>query len=69
MVATHRDDDDPADPTLDQRFDHVALALGVLCRAGRDQKVVALTGHLFDGPRNDGEERIGNVGDHQADGG
>ena len=67
VVGRRRRDDQPVDAALEQLADEVALLLGILVRAARDQQHVAAAQHLLDAARDRGVEGVADVADDEAE--
>ena len=55
------------DPTAGQISEETALGRQGVSRAGDDQRVAALGGRLLDGLGERGEERVGDIGEHDRE--
>ena len=67
MVLTGRDDDQPVDASLAKRADQLALAIGILVAAAREDEHTALARRVLDRAVQRRRERVRHVLEHEAD--
>ena len=67
VVVAGGDDQQAVDAALAEEQHQLALALGILVGAARDQELPALARRLLDAARDRGVERVGDVLDHEPE--
>ena len=67
MIGRGRRDDQAVDPPLEQLADEVALQLGILVGAARDQQHPPAPQHLLDAAGDRRVERVADVADDQPE--